>query len=329
MNRKKVLLTDYAWKDLDLEYERFGAAGLELIAGPKAAPPPEVVAQLCAEHRPQAIMTVWAIVNAAAIGHCDRLAHIARIGVGLDNIDRHAAAARGILVTNVPDYCAEEMSDHAAALFLDWARGVTFNDREVKQGLWDPSRPSLHRVRTLTVGIAGYGRIGRLVARKLRGFGCTLLAFGRSRAPDHPADVEWVDFPTLLARSDAVIALLPLSEQTRHIFDRRAFAQMKPGSLLVNISRGPLVDNEALLDALERGRPGTAALDVIEGEPEPPACVTAHPRVIATPHVAFSSPSSIEELRLRFAEEVIRVLAGEHPRNPVPPPETESRETGS
>ncbi|MGQ0698333.1 MAG: C-terminal binding protein [Panacagrimonas sp.] len=319
--KKKVLLTDYAWPNLDLEHARFKAAGMQLIAGPKAAPPAAEIVRMAAEHRPQAIMTCWALVTAEAIRHCENLELVARIGVGLDNIDRHAAAASGAIVTNVPDYCMEDVSDHAIALLLSWARGVVEYDREVKTGIWDPSRARPHRVSTLTVGIAGFGRIGQLAARKLRGLGVKLLAFGRSHAPDHPADIEWVDFGGLLARSDAVIVLLPLGPETRHIFDAGAFARMKPGSLLVNVSRGALVHNEDLLAALEQGRPGMAALDVVEGEPSPPRSITGHPRVIATPHIAFSSPASVEELRLRATEEVIRVLAGEAPRNPCPPPQ--------
>lgn len=316
--KKKVLLTDYAWTDLALEYERFEAAGHVLINRHKAHPPAEEIVALCAEHRPQAVMTCWAIVNHQAIAHCENLEIVARVGVGLDNIDQRAAAARGAIVTNVPDYCIEEVSDHAVALLLDWARGISVADREVKSGLWDPSRATPHRVRNLSVGIAGFGRIGRLTANKLRGFGLKLLAYGRRPAADHPTDVEWVDFPALLSRSDVVIALLPLSPETRHIFNAAAFAQMKPGSLLINVSRGALVNNEDLLAALALGRPGRAALDVVEGEPSPPASVAAHPRVVATPHIAFSSPASVEELRLRATEEVIRVLAGKAPRNPCP-----------
>lgn len=318
--KKKVLLTDYAWPNLDLEHARFEAAGLALVAGPRAALPAAGINALAAAHRPQAIMTCWAPVTAEAIDACENLELVARIGVGLDNIDRHAAARRGALVTNVPDYCVEEMSDHAIALLLSWARGTVEHDREVKSGIWDPSRARPHRVRNLTIGIAGFGRIGRLTAQKLRGFGSKLLAFGRTRAADHPADIEWVDFRGLLARSDAIIVLLPLGPETRHIFDAAALAQMKPGSLLINVSRGALVHNQDLIAALELGRPGAAALDVVEGEPTPPAWVTGHPRVIATPHIAFSSPASVEELRLRAAEEVIRVLAGQAPRNPCPPP---------
>jgi D-3-phosphoglycerate dehydrogenase len=318
--KKRILLTDYAWDDLAPEYARIETAGHQLINAHKAHPSPDVITALCAEHRPQAVMTVWAIVNQQAIAHCENLEIVARVGVGLDNIDRRAVAARGAIVTNVPDYCMEEMSDHAMALLLSWARRTVEYDREVKAGGWDPSRLGPRRVRNLTVGIAGCGRIGRLVARKLSGFGCKVLAY--SRTPDREvAGVEWVGFETLLERSDAVIGLLPLSPETRHIFDKRAFARMKPGSLLVNISRGPLVHNQDLIEALDAGRIGCAALDVIEGEPSPPAFVTAHPKVIATPHVAFSSPASVEELRERAFGEVIRVLAGEAPRNPVPPPD--------
>lgn len=319
--KKKVFLTDYAWPDLDLEYARLEAAGLTLVAGPKAAASAEEIDALAAQHRPQAIMTCWAPLTATAIHHCENLEIVARIGVGLDNIDRKAVAARGAIVTNVPDYCAEEVSDHAVAMLLAWARGVVKFDREVKSGVWDPARARLHRVRNLTVGIAGFGRIGRLTAQKLRSFELTLLAFGRTRATDHPTDVEWVNFHELLSRSDAVIVLLPLGPDTRHIFDAAAFVRMKPGSLLVNVSRGGLVHNDDLLAALERGAPAAAALDVVEGEPSPPQSVTGHPQVIATPHIAFSSPASVEELRLRTVEEVIRVLAGQPPRNPCPPPD--------
>ncbi|MGQ0528266.1 MAG: C-terminal binding protein [Panacagrimonas sp.] len=318
--KKKILLTDYAWPDLALEYQRVEAAGHVLINAHKAHPPAEVITALCAEHRPQAIMTCWGIVNAQAIAHCENLEIVARVGVGLDNIDRQAAAARGAVVTNVPDYCVEDVSDHAVALLLSWARGIVENDREVKAGVWDPSRATPLRMRTLTIGIAGYGRIGRLTADKLRGFGCTLLAFGRTRAADHPRDVEWVDFDTLLARSDAVIVLLPLAPDTRYRFKADAFAKMKSGSLLINVSRGPLVHNPDLIAALAQNRPAYAALDVVDGEPTPPAFVTTHPRIITTPHIAFSSAASVEELRLRAVEEVIRVLAGEPPRNPCPPP---------
>lgn len=317
---KTVFITDHPWPDLDFERAAFAQAGHAVVAGKSAALPGREIEALAASHRPQAIMTCWAEVSAATIGHCRELAIVARYGVGLDNIDLAAAWARGARVTNVPDYCTEEVSDHAVAMLLAWARGIVHWDREVKAGRWNPAAPSLKRVRSLTVGIAGYGRAGALVARKLRGFGTRVLAFGRRRPDNLAADgVEWFGFDELLAQSDAVIALLPLSPETRGIFGRAAFAQMKHGSLLVNVSRGGLVDNPALLEALGNGRLDAAALDVIDGEPSPPPAVTAHPRVIATPHVAFSSPHAIEELRRRTVDEVLRAFRGEPARVLVPP----------
>lgn len=320
---KTVLITDYAWPDLDLERSLLEPAGFKLVAGPRAAAPAAAITEMAAQHRPQVIMTCWAEVSAAAIEHCENLVMVQRIGVGLDNIDRRAAAARGAIVTNVPDYCIEEVSDHAIALLLAWARGVVVHDREVKSGIWDPSRARPHRVRDLCVGISGYGRIGRLAAQKLRGLGVKkLLAHNRLPPGTPSADgVEHVGFQELLACSDAVVCLLSLSADTRHIFDAEAFARMKPGSLFINVSRGGLVDNQALRNALDEGHIGAAALDVVEGEPDPPAWITGHPRVIATPHIAFSSAAAVIELRTRACEEVIRVCSGQPPRNPCPPPE--------
>lgn len=319
--KSTVFLTDYAWPDLDLERQMLEGAGYQLVSGTQHALPEEAITELAARHRPQAIMTCWAQVSASAIAQCRDLKIVARIGVGLDNIDRLAAHASGAIVTNVPDYCMEEVSDHAIALVLAWARGIVTADREVKTGRWDPAGPRLRRVRHLTVGVIGFGRIGGLIGQKLRGYGVQVLACGRQGAAAQATDgFEHVDLAALLPRSDAVIATLPLSPATRHLFDAAAFAQMKSGGLLVNVSRGGLVDNEALLAALNAGRIDMAALDVIEGEPNPPAAITAHPRVIATPHVAFSSPAAIIELRQRATDEVLRALSGQPPRNPCPPP---------
>jgi D-3-phosphoglycerate dehydrogenase len=318
--KRKVFITDYAWPELDLEYRLLESAGFHVVAGPRAAAPGAEIARIAAEHRPQVIMTCWAEVSAETIGHCRDLVMVQRIGVGLDNIDRRAAHACGALVTNVPDYCIEEVSDHAIALMLDWARGVVKHNREVVVGVWEPSRARPRRVRDLCVGIAGYGRIGRLAARKLQGFGVKLLAHNRQPAGTLSVEgAEHVGFHELLARSDVVMGLYSLSRDTHHIFGAEAFARMKPGSLFINVSRGGLVDNAALLAALDRGAIDAAALDVIEGEPAPPASVTSHPRVIATPHIAFSSAAAVLELRTRSCEEVIRVCAGQAPRNPCPP----------
>lgn len=311
-----VLLTDHAWPDLDVERAVIETAGFLLVAGPAQAGPAREITRLAAQHRPDAIMTCWADVDAATIQACPGLKIVARMGVGLDNIDRAAAAARGIVVTNVPDYCVEEVSDHAVGLLLTWARGLIVFDRQVKAGRWDPAGAKLRRVREIVVGIAGFGRIGRRTAEKLASFGSRLLVFDKRPVGEVPYDIEQVGLIPLVSRSDAVVIHLPLTPETHHLFGAEMLGRMRPDSLLINVSRGGLIDNDALIAALADGSVGAAALDVIDGEPNPPRALTDHPRVMATPHIAFSSTASLLELRRRSAEEVVRVLIGQAPHHP-------------
>ncbi|MDP6590843.1 MAG: C-terminal binding protein [Alphaproteobacteria bacterium] len=314
-----VLQTDFAWPDMDIERAVIEGAGHSLVGGPSEALPAERIEALVAEHDPEAIMTCWAEVSAAAIASPTRLAIVQRIGVGLDNIAVEAATARGAWVANVPDYCVEEVSDHAVAMIMGWLRGVVPFDREVKAGRWNPAAAQLRRAANLTAGILGYGRIGRASARKLAGIGLTVLA-NDIAPPADPGPAQLAEMDELLARSDIILVHLPLTPDTEHLVDAAFLARMRPGSLLVNVSRGPVVDCEALIEALEAGPLSAAALDVVEGEPDPPAALVARADVVATPHVAFSSDASLAELRRRSAEEVVRVLAGQPPENPCNAP---------
>jgi D-3-phosphoglycerate dehydrogenase / 2-oxoglutarate reductase len=314
-----VFQTDRAWPDYDVERCVIEGAGHRLVTGPAVPVPPHEIEALVAEHDPQAIMTCWAEVSPVAIGTPADLRIVQRIGVGLDNIAVAAATARGAWVANVPDYCVGEVSDHAVTLLLDWARGVTACDREVKAGRWNPAGARLRRVADLAIGIIGLGRIGRSTAAKLRGFGCRILAASPSTVSAQ--GVEQVPLDRLLEQSDAVILHAPLNRDTHHLMNRARLARMKRGAFLINVSRGPLVDNDALLAALESGHLAGAGLDVIEGEPEPPRALVERRDVVVTPHVAFSSEASLIELRRRSAEEVVRVLAGTRPLNPCNRPE--------
>src|SRR5579872_1123192 len=179
-SRGTVLLTDYAWPDVAIEAAIIEGAGLRLVTGPSKPAAADAIAALAAEHQPAAIMTNWAPVSAAAIGASRELRVVTRLGVGLDNIAVDEATRRGIWVTNVPDYCIEEVSDHAVAMVLAWARGIVHFDREVKAGRWEPANAKLRRVQDLTCGIIGFGRTGRRTAEKLRGFGAHLLVYTRS-----------------------------------------------------------------------------------------------------------------------------------------------------
>ncbi len=314
-----VVQTDFAWPDVEIESAVIEGAGHRLVAGPSEASPPDQIEALVAENDPEAIMTCWAEVSAAAIASPAKLSIVQRIGVGLDNIAVEAATARGAWVANVPDYCVEEVSDHAVAMIMGWLRGIVPYDREVKEGAWNPAAARLRRAANLTVGILGYGRIGRASGRKLAGVGLTVLAYDVAPQGDSgPAKMAELD--ELLTRSDIVLIHLPLTPETEHLVDAGFLARMREGSLLVNVSRGPVVDSAALIAALKDGPLAAAALDVVEGEPDPPRELVARPDIVVTPHVAFSSDASLAELRRRSAEEVVRVLAGEPPENPCNAP---------
>ena len=310
-----VLQTDFAWPDVDIERGVIEGAGHRLVTGPSEPSPAAAVEAMVAEHDPAAILTCWADISAEAIRRPTALRIVQRLGVGLDNIAMQAATARGAWVANVPDYCVEEVSDHAVALAYAWFRGIAQLDHAVKGGRWDPSGARLRRGATLSAGILGLGRIGRCTARKLDALGMTVLGHDIA-APPESVPVRMVGLDALCANSDIVIVHLPLTDETHHLVDAAFLARVKSGAFLINVSRGPVVDNDALIAALNAGSLAGAGLDVVEGEPSPPAALVARADVIATPHVAFSSDASLAELRRRGAEEVVRVLAGEPPENP-------------
>lgn len=310
-----VFLTDYAWPDDSVERTIIESAGMRLVSGPASPASAATIEALVRQHRPAGILTCWAPVSAQAIEAAPDLKIVARLGVGLDNIAVDAATARSVPVTNVPDYCVEEVSDHAIGFALAWTRGLVQFDREVHAGRWVPADARLRRLASLTCGLIGYGRIGRATARKFAAFGCRVLAHD----PFMPADagsVEAASLEQLLAQSDIVVVHAPLTDGTYHLVDRERIALMKPGSLLINVSRGAIVDTDAVVEALQCGQLSAVALDVIESEPTVPPALLEQPGAMLTPHVAFSSDASLLELRRRAAEEVVRVLRGEAPLNP-------------
>lgn len=313
-----VVQTDRAWDDDSIERDILAAAGHELVPGPQSAPDAKAIEAAISQHDPAAIMACWASVTAAAINAPTKLRIVQRMGAGLDNIDIDAATRRGAWVANVPDFCVEEVSDHALALMLSWARGIVPFDRAAKAGEWNPASAKLRRVRDLRVGIIGLGRVGQTLARKLAGLGCETVFANRSPRPETGLSQLPVD--ALCQASDVIVLTVPLTPQTEHMMDRRRLAMMRKGALLINVGRGPLVDNAALVEALDHGSIAGAALDVIEGEPNPPLQLMGRSDVIVTPHIAFSSDASLAELRRRSAQEIVRVLAGEAPLHPCNSP---------
>ncbi|MGC3980265.1 MAG: C-terminal binding protein [Steroidobacteraceae bacterium] len=322
--RGTVVLTDHPWPDVEVERPMIETAGYRLIAGPVTAGSAEDVEALVRQHDPLAIMTCWAQVSAQAIAVPSNLRIVARMGVGLDNIHIPSATARGAWVTNVPDYCVEEVSDHVVALLLSAWRGIALLDRQARLGLWQPeSAPPLRRVRERCVGIIGYGHIGKRTAYKLaQGFGCRVLVNSPSLMTAHAESTELqpnvfsVSLASLQREADAIVLHLPLLPGTHHLIDREFLRGCARRPWLINVSRGGLVDNVALQQALDAQWLAGAALDVIEGEPAPPVALLQRPDVIITPHIAFSSDASLLELRQRVCAEVLRVLDNQSPLHP-------------
>jgi D-3-phosphoglycerate dehydrogenase len=315
-----VLMTDHPWADVDIERGLIEGAGYRLVTGGVQAGSPAEIESLVKDYDPVAILTCWAPVSERAIGIPSHLAIVARIGVGLDNIVVAAASRRGAWVTNVPDYCIAEVSDHALALLLAAVRGVAMLDRDVKSRGWHVPALVPRRLSELVVGVIGYGRIGRETVRKLRVFGCRVLV-SDPVARDVEEGAEHVELRTLQQHSDAIILHAPLNEQTLGMVGESFLAACKKHPILVNVSRGGLIENNALTAALDSGTLRCAALDVVEGEPLPPLAVISRDDVIVTPHIGYLSDASLRELRQRACEEVARVLQGKPPKNPCNAPE--------
>jgi glyoxylate reductase len=262
-------------------------------------------------------------VSAAVIQAADRLKIIASYAVGVDQIDRAAAAARGIYVTHTPNVLTDATADLTMALLLALSRRIVEGDRLVRAGGfagWAPDLLLGRDLKSKVFGIVGPGRIGKAVARRAKAFGMTVIATGRSpRDEDDPDDPPRVSFEELLRRADVVSLHVPLTEETRHLFDAATFARMKPGSLLLNTSRGPIVDEVALTRALDTGPLAGAGLDVYENEPAITPALLDDDRVVLMPHAGSATVETRREMARMVVEDVRRVLSGDKPLRPVPP----------
>lgn len=248
---------------------------------------------------------------------------IVRYGVGIETIDLEAATKRGILVANVPDYCTEEVATHTVALILACVRKLLPAHRAATSGQWQVSvvRP-LFSTENQTVGVIGFGNIGQAVARKLRPFGFELLVLDpyvrQETLRQHHATA--VELPELLSRADIISLNAPLTKETHHLIDAAALDSMKPTAFIVNTSRGGLIDEIALVEALRQEKIAGAALDVMESEPVPADHPLLHSeRILVTPHTAWYTVQSTARMRQLASREVARVLRGEWPLHLVNP----------
>jgi D-3-phosphoglycerate dehydrogenase len=245
---------------------------------------------------------------------------IVRYGVGVDTIDLKVAAELGIVVSNVPDYGTDEVSDHALALILTLSRKILQSNQLIRSGVWDfrAVRP-VHRMQKQTLGIIGIGRIGGALARKAKAIGMNIIAYDPySQASAMPDYITMTGLDALLAEADIVSVHCPLDDKTRNLIDGRRLGLMKKGAYLVNTARGSIVDEVALEKALADGSLAGAALDVFSKEPVgPDHPLLRHQNFICSPHMAWHSEVSAVELKRKAAEETRRVLMGEAPHYQV------------
>jgi D-3-phosphoglycerate dehydrogenase len=281
------------------------------------------LARLVNELQPTALLATYAPVTAAVLAAAPSIRLVSVCSVGFDRVDVAAAGVAGVWVANVPAAATEEVATHALAMALALVRRLPFLDRSVRSGEWQHDVAGApRRLSESTLGVLGLGRIGRRLAELSRGvFGRVLGYDPYLPVADHPRGVEQAGFDRCLAESDVLSLHLPLNDETAHVIDAGALASVRPGAFLVNVSRGGLIDERALIEALDGGRLAGAGLDVTWPEPPPrDSPLRSHPRVLLTPHSGFHSDSTTEAYLLAQAGNVAEWARSGRPTSPVNEP---------
>ena len=309
----KILLTDYEFEHLGYEEKVFEESGLSInFIKAQCKTEDEVI-----EHAKDvdAILNQYAPLSRRVIESLTKCKVISRYGVGVNTVDLDAAKEKGIIVANVPDYGMEEVSNHALALLLSWARKVTLLNNEVKKGTWDfKAGVPIHRFNNQTLGVLGFGRIPRRLIEKARPLGFKIAAYDPfvSEKDMEKEGVQKMDLEEIIQVADFLSIHVPLIEETYHLINKERLAKMKSNAIIINTARGPIVDEVALADALSKGKIAGAALDVIEEEPiKRTSPLLEMDNVIITPHSAWYSEEAMIELRTKAALNITQVLKGE------------------
>jgi len=315
MGKYKVVILKTIFPDTKVEEEILKEINADLILIPSADE--DTIIQHISDV--DAIVTPYVQVTEKILEAAKKCKVVVRTGIGVDAIDIPAATRRGIYVANVPDYCFDEVSDHTLALVLALQRKINIISQKVKKGAWgvDEVKP-IFGLKGQIYGLVAFGNIARVVAKKAQVFGFNIIATDPFIPPEEAKKfgVKLVEFDKLLEISDVISIHAPLSKSTYHMFNEETIGKMKSTAYLVNTSRGGLIDQRALYNALKSGKIAGAALDVMEEEPpkvdEP---LLTLDNVIITAHIAYYSEASEIELRKRFSKEVVTVLKGGQPKN--------------
>ena len=313
-HRWKVVITDCDHGSIEEEKKEFGRIGVELILA--QVKEEEDLIRTCKDA--DGLINQYALLTRRVLERLPNCKVVSRYGVGVDPVDVKAATDLGIIVANVPDYCMDEVSNQTISMILTLIRKTAFFDQKVKSGQWDfHSGIPIYRTRGKTLGLVGCGKIGLEVARKISNFGVKVISFDPylQKAPE---GIELTDLDTLLKESDFISIHCPLNDSTRHLIGQREFGKMEKKPILINTSRGPIIDENALIQALIKGEISGAGLDVLEKEPpDSKNPMLKMENVVLSPHVGFYSVESISELKRRTAENVSAVLLGKWPKSVV------------
>ena len=306
----KVVISDYVWPNIDIEKNFFDSKNIELVVSKNKSDLKKQIVDA------DGLLFCFESIDEDILRSSKNLKVAQRYGIGVDNINIEVATELGIVVSNIPDYCIDEVSDHAMSMILSLNRLLTRDSDLVKKGLWNEIKKDkrVYRLSEATLGLLGFGRIGRRISKKAKNFGLKVIAYDPYLNEKEIDDVEIHSLNKVLKDSNIISLHLPLTEQTNHIIDTEQFDLMNKDTILINVSRGGLINEEALIENLNNGKIRGAGLDVIESSTDKTNDLFSFDNVIITPHTAFFSQESSEELQLRSSMQLYDVLTGSKPK---------------
>ena len=306
----KVVISDYVWPNIDIEKNFFDSKNIELVVSKNKSDLKEQIVDA------DGLLFCFESIDEDILRSGKNLKVAQRYGIGVDNINIQVATELGIVVSNIPDYCIDEVSDHAMSMILSLNRLLSRDSDLVKKGLWNEIKKDkrVYRLSEATLGLLGFGRIGRRISKKAKNFGLNVIAYDPYLNEKEIEGVEIHSLNKVLKDSNIISLHLPLTEQTNHIIDNEQFDLMNKDTILINVSRGGLINEEALIENLNNGKIRGAGLDVIESSIDKTNDLFSFDNVIITPHTAFFSQESSEELQLRSSMQLYDVLTGSKPK---------------
>tara|TARA_Y100001936_G_scaffold24765_1_gene22708 strand:- start:224 stop:1210 length:987 start_codon:yes stop_codon:yes gene_type:complete len=315
--KQKILITDYVWPSIEPEKKILEDAGYEVVVPPDDSES-TLIRYVGDVH---GIIFCFGKVTSKVLENAKNCMVVSRYGIGVDNIDLVKATELGLVVTNVPDYCTDEVADHALGMLLSLNKNMITHTRQVVAGNWNKITLDFpgHRLSDSILGIVGYGRIGKALEKKAHDLGMKVLVNSRSLPENSQTKFgKSVSMDTLLSTSNFISLNLPLNKDTKNIIGKNEIQKMKKNSILINCSRGGLVDENAVAEALSTGHLFGAGFDVLENVSSTMnSFLFKQENVIITPHSAFYSEESTLDLEIKTANEVVRVLSGKMPKNLV------------